>query len=161
MIAAFLFAAGPASAGEATAVPALLAGVSAGAAVESTSLRATPRFRLGAAADVLLAGGLTLAARVELTHVLDGSAALLAGWYGPGLSAPEGLPLGLLVGGAAGVTHEGSGALGGRATAVLGLWQDRAALELDTTIRWPLRGGARAPDWVLGLALRVVPWVLP
>ncbi len=132
---------------------ALLLGFTTGARLDSDG---HARFLLGAGPDLLTADGLTVSARGEVTHALDGGAALLAGWSGEGLRTNAGLPLGFALGPALAWTEDGFGAVGGRARTSLGLWYARAILELDVTVAAPFDGGD--PVLLVSLALRWVPW---
>lgn len=133
---------------------ALLVGFTTGARLDSAG---DARFLIGGGPDLLFASGLTLSARGELTHVLDGGAVLLAGWSGPGLRSDEGPSLGLAAGPALGWAADGAWSVGGRGRLSLGLWYARAILELDVTLLAP---GGREDDPLLliSLALRWVPW---
>lgn len=139
---------------------ALLFGGTIGASVEQQSTRPwAARFQLGASVDWLHADGLTLSCRAGVSHTLDARIALLGGWSGPGLVSGRGLPLGFALGVVAARSEHGYAALGGRAAIILSLWYDRAAVEVDTTIRTPI--GRHAPsglELAAGLSLRLVPW---
>lgn len=133
---------------------ALLVGFTTGARLESTG---GARFLIGGGPDLLGSSGLTLSARGEVTHVLDGGAMILAGWSGPGLRSNDGLPLGFAIGPALLWTHQGEWSPAGRARTSLGLWYARAILELDVTVAAPPPGDPD-PLLLVSLALRWVPW---
>ncbi len=136
---------------------ALLMGFQAGGALLRTNTNPTVAFRLGAGLDWLHARGISLQSRLELTHTIDTSFALLVGYMGEGLRAQTGLPLGLSAGPLIGHDLNGNTRVGARAVATVGLWYSRAVLELDVTMRRRLES-RQGWELVLGLSLRGVPW---
>ncbi len=132
-------------------------GFHAGGALLRVNTKARVAFKLGAGLDWLHARGVSLQSRLELTHTIDASFALLVGYMGEGLRAQTGLPLGVSLGPLIGHVLQGNTSAGGRAVATVGPWYSRAVLELDVTMR---RGLESRQGWelVLGLSLRGVPW---
>ncbi len=126
-----------------------------------------PKLRLVASLgpDWLHDSGFTLRGRLDTTHRLRTTLALLPGWSGQGLREGRGAPWGFGIGPAAGLDLEGEGWLGGRAALIWGLWRARATLELDA--QWERRV---SPDGhpedaqatlraALLLRLAPIPWV--
>ena len=88
------------AAGSARAESTLLPGFQIGGAL--TDLPTAPKhldFRLGAGLDWVHSAGPVLALRVDTSHRVDATFALLAGYWGEGLRAGQGLPLGITAGG--------------------------------------------------------------
>lgn len=142
---------------------ALLWGFSAGGAVSARpGTPARPAFKLGTGLDWLHESGATLQSRLETTHRIDTSLALLLGWSLDGLRSNAGVPLGFSLGGVVSLDPDGVTRAGGRWQLALGLWYSRALVELDVTLRRRLtpHGDRRLFDLevVAGLTLRVVPW---
>lgn len=129
---------------------AILLGFTTGARLETGP---HARFLVGGGPDLLTTRGLTIAARGEVTHVLDGALTLAAGWSGEGLRSNDGLPLGLGAGPALVWTHEGAWTPGARVRASWGLWYARAVVELDLTVT-----ASDDPRVFASLSLRLVPW---
>lgn len=123
---------------------------------------ARPAFKLGTGLDWLHESGATLQSRLETTHRIDASLALLAGWSLDGLRGEAGLPLGFSLGGVVSHDTDGVTRAGGRWQVALGLWYSRALVEVDVTLRRRLTPhGDRdlfGLEVVVGLTLRVVPW---
>ena len=147
----------------ARAESALLVGFNAGGAVATgAGDPARALFKVGAGVDWLHESGFTFQSRLETTHLIDSSLALLLGWSFEGMRADEGLPLGVSIGGAFSLDTDVTPRAGGRAQLALGLWYSRAVLELDVVVRRRLDiHGDRAlfePETIIGLTLRVVPW---
>jgi hypothetical protein len=149
---------------KARAESALLVGFNAGGAVATGAGddRARPLFKVGTGVDWLHESGFTLQSRLETTHLIDSSFALLLGWSFEGMRADEGVPLGVSIGGVFSLDTDVIPRAGGRAQLALGLWYSRAVLELDAVIRRRLDNhGDRdlfEPEIIIGLSLRVVPW---
>ncbi len=148
---------------EARAESALLIGFHAGGAVATgAGDPAHALFKVGAGVDWLHESGVTLQSRLETTHLIDSTFALLVGWSFAGLRGDTGLPLGVSFGGVCSLDTDLVPRAGGRAQIALGLWYSRALLELDVTVRRRIddRGDpdGRAIETIVGLTLRVVPW---
>jgi hypothetical protein len=142
---------------------AILVGFNAGGAVATGAGEGTrPLFKAGGGVDWLHQSGFTLQSRLEITHLIDSSLALLLGWSLEGLRADDGLPLGVSIGGALSLDTDLVPRAGGRAVLTVGLWYSRAVLELDVTVRRRLdQHGDRERlelETIVGLTLRVVPW---
>jgi hypothetical protein len=147
----------------AAAESALLLGFNAGGAVATgAGDPARALFKVGTGLDWLHESGFIFQSRLETTHLIDSSLALLLGWAGEGLRAGRGLPLGASIGGAFSLDTDVVPRAGGRAQIAVGLWYSRAVLELDVTVRRRLDNhGDRAlfeAETIIGLTLRVVPW---
>jgi hypothetical protein len=141
----------------------LLIGFGAGGAVATgAGEQARALFKVGTGIDWLHESGFTFQSRLETTHLIDSSAALLLGWSFEGLRADEGLPLGVSVGGVLSLDTDVVPRAGARAQVAIGLWYSRALLELDVTVRrrFDQRGDRSLfePEIIVGLTLRVVPW---
>jgi hypothetical protein len=142
---------------------AILVGFNAGGAVASgAGDPARPLFKVGTGVDWLHESGFTLQSRLETTHLIDSSFALLVGWSLEGMRGDEGLPLGVSMGGAFSLDTDLVPRAGGRAQLAIGLWYSRAVLELDVTVRRRIDDhGDRSSfelETIVGLTLRVVPW---
>lgn len=147
----------------AQAASALLPGFQIGGAL--TDLPTGPAqlyFRVGAGLDWLHEAGPVVALRLDTTHRVDATAALMAGYWGPGLRGGHGLPLGLTAGGWAGADVHGDLRAGLRGVLAWGLWYGRAVVEADVNLHRALApDGHRGADqwgWTVGLNLRVVPF---
>jgi hypothetical protein len=148
---------------EARAESAILIGFNAGGAVATgAGDPARALFKVGAGVDWLHESGFTFQSRLETTHLIDGSFALLVGWSLPGMRGDDGLPLGASIGGVLSLDTDVTPRAGGRAQLALGLWYSRAVLELDVTVRRRLDDhGDRelfGLETIVGLTVRVVPW---
>jgi hypothetical protein len=141
----------------------LLAGFQGGGSISRVQAELTPHFRIGAGLDLLFDGGLLFASRIDTTHEIDSTLALLAGWAGSAHRTNEGLPLAIALGGALAVDRLGNPRGGMRAILSLSLWYSRATLEADATVLEALTRDARflrgtSPEVAVGLAIRFVPF---
>lgn len=152
------------TAGSARAESTLLPGFQIGGAL--TDLPTAPKhldFRLGAGLDWVHSAGPVLALRVDTSHRVDATFALLAGYWGEGLRAGQGLPLGVTAGGWLGTDVRGDLSAGARGVLAWSLWYGRAVVEADVNMyRRLVPDGHRGSGdwaWTVGLSLRVVPFV--
>jgi hypothetical protein len=141
----------------------LLAGLQLGASLTHADHDLSPHFRLGAGLDLLASDGLFVSTRLDATHEIDATLALMAGWAGQAHRSDSGFPLALAVGGAIALDRLGNPRGGGRGLVSLSLWSSRATLELDVTVVDALTPSGRflrgtEPEVAVGLAIRLVPW---